>query len=629
MRDFSSVKRWRWPGALAVLAGVALAVAGAIHFRGSSARLLLAPMIGLDTCLSPASTPTTGGAGDAELVKSCSGPQGSAASLVESTLAALQPAGSKSPSYELGYTLNVPLLQLFKEREGDWVIDKEFLGRLVRTIRDTNRPLILYLFSTHFGQNAPIEAALAADPTNLSWTRDGPLPKDTYYASPIYDWSLNRRTAIETRRVQAAQAVLREICRLDPADIRKVRAITLLGEVHQLFPHFETGMGFMSPYLITDYSEASKTAFREALQRYIGTIEQLNANIGTRFASFDQVEPPSKDVRTTPLRDFTEHIDSFAHGWLPISGWAYVPGATDTSPAMVRIYRNGDLIARVPATLGRQDVLAALPELGTANTGWRYDMDFRKLPVGSYRIDVLLENKPNDLVHLASRTIIISDRTQQAARPMPQRGLPASRPADKSTKASVDLPVDQSSYFYNPLVTYWHAFRALQVVEYLQSFNKSLDAPCMAQTARYTHQIVPFTNPGWDENKFAIGASLRQLDRIETGVSLYGEPTYGASFFNWLVDSPHKQYGVTEFHPLKPLDARELQRVLAAHESHGAQFISFFLEPRWNGRRVLRAHNLFSLDPDNPKFGSPQLYESVRQVLGSDAVKAAPVRSTP
>jgi hypothetical protein len=221
------------------------------------------------------------------------------------------------------------------------------------------------------------------------------------------------------------------------------------------------------------------------------------------------------------------------------------------------------------------------------------------------------------------------DKTQQAARPMPQKELPASRPADTATQASVDLPIDQSSYFYNPLVTYWHAFRALQVVDYLQSFNKALDAPCMAQTARYTHQIVPFTNPGWDETKFATDASLRRLDGIETGVSLYGEPTYGTSFFNWLADSRHNHYGVTEFHPLKPFDARELQRVLAAHESHGAQFLSFFLEPRWNGRRVVRAHNLFSLDPDNPKFGSPRLYESVRQVLGSDAAKAAPARSTP
>lgn len=620
------------PAALAVLAGAALILAGVIYLHEPPARVLLAPMIGLDTCLSPSSTPVTSDPNDHELAKSCSGPQGSAAALVESTLSELQPPGSKSARYDLGYTLNVPLLQLFKERDGDWIIDKELLGRVVRTLRDTDRPAILYLFSTHFGQNAPIEAALATDPANLSWTPKGPLPKDSYYAADIYNWSLNTRTAITARRVQAAQAVLREICKLEPRHIQKIRAVTLLGEVHQLFPDFQAGMGFAPPYLVSDYSDASKAGFRKFLEQYFGTIAKLNANIGTQWTSFEQIEPPSKDVRTTRLRDFTEHIDSFAHGSLPISGWAYVPGATELAPAMVRIYRNGDLIARVPASLGRQDVLAALPQLGTANTGWRFDMDFTKLPTGLHRIDVFLENKPDDLVHLATRNVAILGKTQQTPSLLPQKKLPVSRQLDASVQASVDMPVDQSSYFYNPLVTYWHAFRALQVAQYLQSFDKTLDAPCMAHTPRYTHQIVPFTNPGWDETKFAIDASLGHLDGIGLGVSLYGEPTYGTSFFKWLAGTGHKQYGVTEFHPLKPLDPRELRRVLAAHEARGAQFVSFFLEPRWKGRPVVRAHNLFSLDPDNPKYGSPQLYESFRQVLQGRAqagVTAIPVRSTP
>jgi hypothetical protein len=426
--------------------------------------------------------------------------------------------------------------------------------------------------------------------------------------------------------------VLREICKLPASDIRKIRAITLLGETHQLFPNFHSGMGFAPPYLVTDYSDTSKALFRKFLEQYFGTIAGLNAGIGTHWTSFDQIEPPSKDVRSTPLGDFTEHIDSFAHGWLPVSGWAYVPDATPLSPAMVRIYRNGELIARVPASLGRQDVLAALPQLGTANTGWRFDMDFRALPIGLYRIDVFLERKANDLVHLATRNIAILDKTQQPPQPFPQKALPPSRDADASVQASVDLPVDQSSYFFNPLVPYWHAFRALQVVAYLQSFNKSLTEPCVAQTPRFTHQIVPFTNPSWDETKFAIDASLRELDGIGLGVSLYGEPTYGSSFFSWLAGSRHKHYGVTEFHPLKPLDAHELRRVLAAHEAQGAQFLSFFLEPRWNGRLVARGHNLFSLDPDNAMYGSPQLYESLREVLRADrqaGATATPARSTP
>jgi hypothetical protein len=607
------------PAAVAVVVFAAVALAAVAYFRNPPARVLLAPMIGLDVCFSPSGKAGGDPRTEQEVAQACSGPQGSAAALVESTLSGLQPAGSMSSRYELGYTLNVPLLKLFKERDGDWFIDREMLGRIVRTLRDTERPAIVYLFSTHFGQDAPIEEALAADPANLSWTPAGPLPKDTYYWAPIYNWALaNTRTAISARRVQAAEALIREICKLEPRQIEKIRGVTLLGEVHHLFPKFESGMGFAPPYLVSDYSELSRAGFRAALGDYFGTIEGLNARFGSSWTSYEQLEPPSKDVRTTPLRDFTEHIDSYAHGSLPISGWAHVKGATDREPAMVRIYLNGDPIGRVPANLGRQDVLAALPELGTANTGWRYNLDFRELPTGLHRIDVFLENRPDDLVHLSTRTIAILDKRQQTASPLPQRQLPASRTADASVKASVDTPADQSSYFYNPMARLWHLFRAMQVARYIQWFNESLKPGCLARTKRYTHQIIPFTNPSWDETKFAVDSSLQKLDGIGLGVSLYGEATYGTSFSKWLGTTHHKYYGVTEFHPLKAMGPRELRDTLQGHEAQGAEFISFFLEPRWKGRLVFRGHSLFSLDPDNPKFGSQQLYESVRHVLQGD-----------
>jgi hypothetical protein len=585
-------------------------------------------MIGLASCLTPSSPPGADPQTQKELADACLGPQGSAAKLTEWTLSALQTNGSKSQRYELGYTLNVPLLKLFKEQDGDWVIDSELLGRVVRTLRDADRPAILYLFSTHFGQDAPIEKALAANPANLSWTPKGPLPKDVYYEADIFDWSFaTPHTAITERRIQAARAVLREICKLEPRHIRKIRGITLLGELHHLFPNFEAGMGFAPTYLVSDYSDTSKLAFRGFLQQQFGTVDKLNTYIGTRWISFDQVDPPSKDVRTTPLRNFTEHIDSFAHGSLPISGWAYVEGATDSSPAMVRIYRDGELIGRTPVNKGRQDVLAAKPEFGTANTGWRFDMDFRTLPPGVYRIDVFLENGPDDLLHIAGRDIAIVDRDQHTPRPHPTKPLPAHRVAETSANVHLDTPWEQSSFFYNPLVPLWHTFRARQVVTYIEKFNQEIsrdvNASCLSRTRRYTHQILPFTNPGWDENKFAVDASLQKIDGISLGVSLYGEPTYGTSFSQWFGTTQHKHYGVTEFHPLKGLTAAELQNVLETHSGQGAEFISFFMEPRWKGKFTSRGHNLFSFDRDNPRFGSAQLYESMHELL-SGPPKSAP-----
>lgn len=580
--------------------------------------MLLAPMIGvIDPCVAAQAGSAPPGMED--LARSCTGSEGSAAALVESTLSALQPRGSAAGPYPLGYTLPVPLLQLFRQSaDGDWVIDSDLVGRLVRTVRDTDRPLILYLFSTHFSTGALLEKALSTDRANLAQTRDGPLPQGSYYGAPIYNWTLaSTQTDLTARRVQATQALLQEMCRLLPRDLAKIKGVTLLGELHHLFPDFESGMGFAAPYRVTDYSPQSVADFRLFLQKQFKRIEQLNRVLGAHYAAFDAIVPPAKDIRTEPLQRYTEHIDSFAHGSLPIAGWAFVQQPAGTPPAWVHVYRNGVFIGKTPVDKGRQDVLQAKPELGDANTGWRLDMDFRRLPVGLHRIDVFLETSPGRLQSLGTRHIAIMDQEQRTPALLPQKTLPASTPADAGLQAHMDMPAEQSSYYYNPLVPLWHAFRGQQVVDYLQFFHGVVNQSCLAGTPHYTHQIIPFTNPGWDAHKYAIQASLRNMEGIRLGVSLYGDATYGTSFPKWYASTGHRGYGVTEFHPLKPMDAPTMQHMLAQHAARGAEFLSFFLEPRWQGQLVARDHNLFSFGPDNAQFGSDRLYQSVQDSLDS------------
>ncbi|WP_051603106.1 hypothetical protein [Simplicispira psychrophila] len=581
--------------------------------------LLLAPMIGvIDSCvLEPSATAAPS---PSDLRASCSGPEGSAAALLKATLSPLQPQGRAAAAYTLGYTLPVPLLQLFRHSPEGWVIDQDTVGRLVRTVRDNSRPLILYLFSTHFATDAPLEKELALNPANLAQTRDGPLAQSRYYDSAINNWSLaSTQTELTARRVQAAQAVLEAICRLPAPDIAKIKGVTLLGELHHLFPNFEAGMGFDAPYRVTDYSPASVAGFQQFLRQQFAGIEQLNRVLGADYAAFDAVQPPSRDIRTEPLQRFTEHIDSFAHGSLPISGWAYVKPTRGAAPAWVHIYRNGVFVGKTPVNQGRQDVLAAKPELGDANTGWRLDMDFRHLPVGQYRIDAFLEATPGRLTHLGTRHIALMGRDQSAPPLLPQQALPASAAADAAQQAHIDLPAEQSSYYYNPLVPLWHRFRQQQVVDYLQFFNGVVNQSCLADTPHYTHQIIPFSNPSWDANKYAIQASLQPMKNIRLGVSLYGNAAYGEVFSRWYGGSGHAGYGVTEFHPLKAMDAPAVQHMLGQHAQRGAQFVSFFLEPRWQGALVQRGHNTFSLDPENAQFGAAALYQSVQQVLTAPA----------
>ncbi|MDD2714014.1 MAG: hypothetical protein PHU77_13940, partial [Simplicispira sp.] len=321
--------------------------------------MLLAPMFGtFDTCIAtPAGATASAGnalAADAQdgsrtLADSCTGPNGSAAALVESTLSALQPPERAQGPYPLGYTLAVPLLQLFRATEQGWALDTERIQRVARTVRDSQRPLILYLFSTHFSVGSALEEALAADPANLAQTRDGPMPPSQYYGAPLYNWTVARTdNPLTARRVQATQALLEEVCRLPAQDIAKIRGVTLLGELHQMFPDFESGMGFGGPYRVSDYSPASVVGFQAFLRQEFQHIERLNRRLGTDYADFVQVQPPARDIRTEPLQRYTEHIDSFAHGSLPIAGWAFAPRPAGAPPAWVHIYRNGVFIGKTP-----------------------------------------------------------------------------------------------------------------------------------------------------------------------------------------------------------------------------------------------------------------------------------------
>lgn len=577
--------------------------------------MLLAPMIGvIDTCVleqDGAPSPNT-----SDLQSTCTGPNGSAAALIESTLSQLQPHSTAASRYPLGYTLPVPLLQLFRKGAEGWMIDGNTVDRLVRTVRDTERPLILYLFSTHFATDAPLEKELAQNPANLAQTRDGPLAQGRYYDAALNNWGFaSTQTELTQRRVQATQALLSAMCHLPAKDIAKIRGVTLLGELHHLFPDFEAGMGFGMPYRVTDYSPESAAGFRKFLQKDFRRIEQLNRVLGSNYLSFDEVKPPSRDIRTEPLQRFTEHIDSFAHGSFSISGWAHIKQHAGAGPAWIHVYRDGVFVGKTRVNKGRQDVLAAKPEFGDANTGWRMDLDFRNLPTGMHRIDVFIEQKPGRLTPLGTRQIAIMDRQQSTPHPVPQQPLPTSTPPDPTLQAHIDMPIDQAAYYYNPLVPLWHAFRQQQVVNYLTFFNGVVNTSCLADKPHYTHQIIPFTNPSWDTNKYAIQASLQPMGDIRLGVSLYGDATYGNTFSQWYKTTAHRGYGVTEFHPLKAMDAAAMRRMLDVHADQGAEFLSFFLEPRWHGALVKRDHNLFSLDPDNEKFGSARLYQSMQNLM--------------
>ena len=579
------------------------------------APLLLAPMMGLDACLF-ADRPDEAARAPAVAAR-CGGAEGSAAPVIDSTLQALgDRRTSRDGRLEMGYTLNLPLLK-FLRREGDhWVVDQAAVARAVRSVRDSDRPVVLYLFSTHFGSGAPAEAALAQDPDNLLQTADGPLGPDRYYQTDVYPWSFVRTdNGITRMREQAMGALLDGICQLAPSARDRVRGVTLLGELHHMFPRFEDGMGFTGPYAITDYSAASVRGFRAFLERRFGTVAAFNRALQADYAAFDAVDPPSRNIRTTPLGRYEEHIDAHAAGVLPVAGWVYLPGATAAQPAWVRIYRNGVLAGRVPARFGRQDVAAAHPEFRTADVGWSFELDYDALSPGLHRLDMFVELSAGGLAPLGTRQIAVMDRSQSTPLAQPLAPVPVAAEAPAGTMSYLDSPAELSSYYFNPLAVQWNAFRAQQVRDYLDHFRAVAAGSCIPADRIYSHQILPFVNPGWDPSKFAVEQDLDVPAALGLGVSLYGEASYGRSFFDWFGTTGRTRYGVTEFHPLRPMDAAALGAVLQRHATHGARFLSFFAESDGSGPWREGVHNTMSFDAGNPHHGAAQLREAVQDLM--------------
>ncbi len=571
-------------------------------------------MMNVSACLLEAGKPALSDTSDWR--QPCRGATASAAQMVESTLLSLKSSAQEGSNWELGYTLQVPLLSMLQLVDGEWQVNLPAIESIARTVRDNPRPLILYLFGTHFSVGSPIESLLVQDANSLAQTPAGPMSTDTYYGQPIYPWSVARTDNLITQyRVKVVQAVVGALCALPAGTRDRIRGITLLGEVHQLFPGFETGMGYGGRYIVSDYSATSAAGFRRFLQSRFVSISELNRHMASDYAAFDDIIPPSKDIRRDRLNRYHEHIDSYAAGQLPIMGWVHAPESPRSSQR-IQIYLDGKYLADVPVKFSRQDVRAARPEFGTADLGWRYDLNFSTLRAGIHRIDLALFQVGRPLLKLGTRTISIMERNQKTPVVVHSETLPEMLALPHQVSAYTDEPRDQADYYYNPLAREWQVFRQTQVQRYLQYFDRLIGNTCLAQTPRYTHQIIPQFNPSWDSAKYAVEASLQAAPTLRTGVSLYGEASYGNSFFEWLRLSPPRLYGVTEFHPLQAMDAAQLGGVLNRHRDEGAQFLSFFLETRWNGHRVRPEINPFAFDPDNHLHESERLYSSMQSVLG-------------
>lgn len=514
-------------------------------------------------------------------------------------LNALEPGGAKG-AVQVGYTIGINLLE--HPQDGKF----NPFGFLTQALQQLDRPAVIYLFANHFaGSHAypPIQA------DSMARFADQSVPTEKYFQRSIAPISLSLKAPISAnqQRQSALDKVGQWYARLPPKSRKKIIAFTLAGELHHFYDDFSTGMGRFDNIRITDYSPASVQGFQGWLRQHYRDVATLNKALGADFKDFAQVQPPSKNIHSDRLTHFSEHFDSYAHGVLPIEGWLkhLAPGE------QIRVYLNGVAVGLAEYGLNRQDVYEALPDVTTAQLGFRYLLDFSQLPRGQYTIQVMLEGAKN--YELAQRSLSVMGNSQAPIKDLSKKITATAPPS--SLKFYVDRPAQEMAVFYNPLARDWLNFRSAQVTQaYDEWFDAAVKVGLPAERL-FTHQIAVATVGGWNPVLFASDASLKGKHRYKKGINLYGGSASTDLLRRHYLE-PGEAFAVPEFHTQSWKDKAAPVKVLHDLQQGGASFVSpYFLSMAPDKYRDQpNAHDKFRLSPDNKNYGSDYLYRAMADI---------------
>lgn len=553
----------------------------------------------------------------------------------------LEPGGA-SGQVQVGYLLTVQLLSLYKPQGEGWVIDERRVDAMLRTLQEIKRPAVVYLQSTHFDTQGPLPAALAKDPRNLLLFADGTPPQLGYFGFAIAPFTLStdQTLPVNAYRFAALRHVIKRIQAL-PAEAReRIIAITLAGEAHQLFPDFENGMGAYEDIRVTDYSPASIEGFRRMLAKRYGSIEKLNTAMGLNETSFETIAAPSKNIRKEKLNRFSEHYDAWADGHLPIAGWAFDPEARIDE---LLLYVDGQLTGPVSRGMNRLDVYRAVDEITTPNVGFRHDLDFSGMKPGRHRAQVVAVSG-QDRYLLAETPFVVVGRDQgKVSEHLPAgveglktegslsrlrlfihkvlRKLGFDRPlpgpaALPGVRSWLDMPRALQDVYYNPLAREWNQYRDEQTLAFMTAFFNTAREAGLPAEMLYSHQIIPRVNSSWNPQLFAVESTLQPNLPWLPGINMYGGATNSAWMRDFMTQRKMRDHGAPEFHPQQWKRPGAALAALRSQYESGARFVSpmyFSIVPdRFKGGAE-SAVNRMEIRPDNPKDGSDQFYQAIRE----------------
>lgn len=535
------------------------------------------------------------------------------AAAVSRLLDTLEPGGPRG-QVQIGYTATLQLLGLYRRTAKGWTIDTARVDEFLRVVTKVHRPVIVYLAADHFDSVGPITEELRKDPSNFMQLRNGRPPELGYFGYRIMPYTLSIDPAIPVNkyRREALNYVARRIKALPKATQDRIVAYTLAGELHQMFPDFENGMGAYQDVQVTDYSPASIAGFRQWLRIKYQTIERLNGHTSLSYASFDEVPAPSKDIRKEKLGTFGEHYDAFADGALPVAGWLWDP---NKAIQQLDLYVNGQHVGPIPYGLNRLDVYRTEAYVTTPNTGFRYDLDYSAMRPGRHRIQVIVtSNGSRYQLAEVEFMVVTRDKVQEASTKAANMPPLKSAKSLSGVRAWLDLPKPSQEVYYNPLARDWNLYRESQVYAFLNEFHRWALKAGLPSDRLFSHQIVPNVNSSWNPQLFAAGKTLDGSAPWKQGLNMYG----GAANSTWLRDFMRKNrittYGVPEFNPQQWKREGVHLAAMQSHQRAGARFISpyyFSVVPdRFRGGAE-HGVNRMELRPDNSKDGSDLFYRAI------------------
>ena len=395
----------------------------------------------------------------------------------------------------------------------------------------------------------------------------------------------------------------------------RIVAITLAGEVQQMFPNFEAGTGAYNDVQVTDYAPESVRQFREWLRQKYKTVQGFNEATQMAYQSFEEIPAPSKDIRKEPLHSFGEHYDLFASGVLPISGWLWDPQHRIQS---FDLYLDKQRLGPVPRGFNRLDVYRAEAKIETPNVGFRYDLDYRSLAVGHHLVELVAECEGRKFGIWKVEFVVVA-RDQG---PAPQLPAFLDNFADAKDLQGVrywlDLPKQLQDVYYNPIAKEWNEFRGWQVYDFFAKFYDVALKAGLPPEKLYSHQIVAEVNSTWNPDLFASDQILRPGVPWHAGINMYGGATSGAWMQNFIKQRDFKEFGVPEFNPQQWKQPDVALKALEAQYEEGAKFVSpYFLSvvpARFKTNNSGNALSAMELRPDNSQEGSDLLYHAIQDL---------------